>query len=302
MGFLRGIALVFICALLFMSFLLMGTFATLNLSLEYDVVKPQVNTIIREIVIDEVDRTVIEQQEIILKDYCNNNSEYVFEDANYTYIIPCDVIAQGTDAIIDKEVDSLINGTYYKEYDCKFWQCFKSEERPLFLVSQYAKDYWKSKYYNFLLISIVLAGLVFFLVEKKNNFPILVGVLLSISFIPVANLDTIGKAIVKIILSGAGLAIESLKSIDLNVIVSIFFSKANDVFLTGFIIGLILIGLGIFFKLLRVGFKIGKLFGKFRKTDSGTKQIETKVEEKVEKEEVKPETKKEKSSKKKEAK
>ena len=110
-----------------------------------------------------------------------------------------------------------------------------------------------------LIISILLAGLLFLLVEKKVNFPILTGVLLSLSFIPVANLDTIGKAILKFIFSSAQRGIESFGEIDLSQFVLIFFSKANDVFLKGFIFGLVLVAIGIFLRLLKVGFKINYL-------------------------------------------
>ncbi len=105
----------------------------------------------------------------------------------------------------------------------------------------------------------------FLLIQKKVNFPILAGILLAVSFIPVSFLDSIGKAILKVILSSMKGAVEGLGSIELNSFVLIFFSQANSVFLTGFIIGLILIGVGVLLKLLKVGFKIGNLFSKFRK-------------------------------------
>ena len=262
MNFIRGSLLVFVSVLLFTSFFLLGTFATLNNSLEYEIVKPQINSLIKDIVETEVNRTVIDEQVKILQTHCQNNTEYVFDDAetNHTFSIPCGTIAQGTDSIINEEVNSLTDGYYHKKYSCKFWKCIK--ESPLVLISQHANDYWKYKYYTFLLISILLAALLFLLVEKKNNFPIIAGILLSVSFIPVALLDSIGRAIIKIVLSGAGLALENLRDINLKVIVAIFFSKANSVFLTGFIIGLVLIAIGIFLKLLKIGFKIEHWFEK----------------------------------------
>jgi len=273
MGVIRGMALVFIVVLLFVSFMLMGTFATLNSSLEHDAVSEQIRPIVRDTVENKIDPFLIDNQVSILQVHCGNNTNntyYSFDDseANHTFEISCDTIANGTEAIIDAEVDSLIDGTYYKEYSCEFWKCLK-EENPLVLVSQYAKDYWKNKYYNFLLISIVLAGLVFLLVEKKNNFPILTGVLLVVSFIPVANLDTIGKAILKVILYSAKRGIASLGELDISSFVLIFFSKANDIFLRGFIFGLILVAIGIFLKLLKTGFKISHLF---KKVESATKE------------------------------
>ena len=54
-------------------------------------------------------------------------------------------------------------------------------------------------------------------------------------------------------------ALSSLASeipFDLSQIALIFFSRANSVFLTGLIIGIILIGIGIFLKLLKIGIEI----------------------------------------------
>lgn len=288
MGLIRGALLVFVCVLLFVSFFLMGTFATLNLSLEYDTAKSQVTPLMKDLVEDKVDSTLVEDYEDILRNYCNVNSEYVFKDqeTGHTFVIHCDTIGQGPDAIIEEEINSLFDDNYYKEYECDFWKCFKELDTPLFLVSQHAKDHWRSNYYTFLLVSLVLAGLVFLLVNKKLNFPILAGILLGISFIPVSILDSIGKAILNVIFSSAKRAINGLDSIDISSFVVVFFSRADDVFLTGFIIGLILVAIGIFFKLLKVGFKIGNLF----KFEFGNKKRE-KDEIKKKAEEKKPKSK-----------
>jgi len=256
MGLIRGILLVFVCVLLFVSFFLMGTFATLDSSLSYETIKPQIKPLLR----DTLDFTPIYNYESVFENYCVNSTEYVYPDVNHTFVLPCNVVANGTEAIIDYQLDILIEDDYHKEYDCKFWNCFK-ETGPFFLVSQYAQDYWRSKFYNFLIISILLAGLVFLLVEKKINFPILTGVLLVVSFIPVSVLDSIGKVILKIILSSMKSAVDGLSSIDLNAFVLIFFSQANNVFLTGLVIGLALIAVGILLKIFKFGFKINKLFG-----------------------------------------
>ena len=263
MNFIRGALFVFVSVLLFTSFFLLGTFATLNNSLEHEIVKPQINSLIKEIVETEVNITVIDEQVKILETHCKTNKEYAFNDeaTNYTFVIPCEIIVNGADEIINAESNLLIDHYYYKEYSCKFLKCFK-EETPFFLISEYAKNHWKKQFYTFLIISVLLAALLFLLVEKKNNFPIIAGILLSVSFIPVALLDSIGRAIIKIVLSGAGLALENLRDINLKVIVAIFFSKANSVFLTGFIIGLVLIAIGIFLKLLKIGFKIEHWFEK----------------------------------------
>ncbi len=148
MGAIRGVLLVFVCILLFISFLSLGTFATLNKSLDYEIVQPQIKPLIKNIIFEEVNFSEINNYEEILQTDCVNESEYVFEDEenNKTFVIPCEVIANGTEAILDYQIDLLIEENYYAEYDCKFWDFFKKTGSPLFLVSQHAKDHWSSKF------------------------------------------------------------------------------------------------------------------------------------------------------------
>ncbi len=254
MNFIRGSLLVFISALLLISFLVLGIFATLNYSLKYEIVKPQVQSFIKEIVEKEVNKTIIDEQVKILQTYCKTNSDYSFNDeaTNYTFVIPCEIIAKGTDEIINVESALLIERYYYKKYECGFLKCFKEEKLPLFIISQHAKDFWKSQYYTFLFISIILTGLIFLLIEKKNNFSILTGSLLIAGFLPILALSEISKFAV----SSLSLGIP----FDLSSIALIFFSKANSVFLTGFIIGAVLIALGILLKLLKIGIEVEEWF------------------------------------------
>ncbi len=273
MGLIRGAFLIFVCILLFISLFLTGFFATLNFSLEYDSAKLQVDSVVKQVVDEKVDKTLVNYYENILEAHCNTNSEYVFRDKEtaHTFIIPCEVISQGPEKIIESQAESLFEESYYQKYECDFWKCFKELNNPLFLVSEHAKDYWKSKYYSFLFVSILLAGLVFLLVERKTNFPVLTGILLILAFLPVSVLDSIGKIVFKLVLSSVKNAVSSLGSVDLSSLVLVFVSRANDVFLTGLIIGLVLIAFGIFLKLLNVGFKIGHFF----KFDFGAKKRES---------------------------
>ena len=110
MGALRGIVLVFVCVLIFISFLLLGTFATLNSSLDYETVKPQIKPLIES----SINLTQIYDYEDILNNSCLNESEFFYNDSNYTFVIPCEVIANGTEAIFDYQVDLLIKENYYK--------------------------------------------------------------------------------------------------------------------------------------------------------------------------------------------
>ena len=184
MNFIRRFFAGFYFCINFNFFLVLGIFATLNYSLKYEIVKPQVQSFIKEIVENEVNGTIINEQVKILQTYCKTNSEYSFYDetTNYTFVIPCEVIAKGTDEIINEESNLLIDEYYYKEYQCEFLKCFKESGTQWVIISQHAKDFWKKQFYIFLIISIILSALIFLLVEKKNNFPILLGALLIAGF------------------------------------------------------------------------------------------------------------------------
>lgn len=256
MGFIRGSLLVFVSTLLLISFLVLGIFATLNYSLKYENVKPKVSSLLKDFIEKEVDTTIIDEQAKILQTYCKTDSEYTFidETTNQTFVIPCEIIAKGTDEIIAEETGILIDGYYYKEYQCEFLKCFKEEKIPLFIISQHAKDFWQKQYYIFLFVSIFLAGLIFLLVENKKNFPVLTGSLLISGFLPVLALSEISKFVV------SSFALDF--PFDLSSIILIFFSKSKSVFLTGFILGIILIAIGILLKLLKIGFEIEHWFEK----------------------------------------
>ena len=272
MGVFRSFALIIVAVLLFISFLGLGTFATLDSSLDYNVVSSQVKIILN----DSVNFTLISNYEDILNTSCLNSTIYNYSDGDYSFAIPCEVIANGTDAIIDYELDVLINESYYKDYNCSFFDCFKETNSPLFLISYHTQDYFNTKFYRFLFFSIILSGLVFILIDKKINFPFTIGLLLILSFIPVSLLDSIGTFLFKLILSSAKFAVSGISSLDLKSFCLIFFTQSNSVFLTGLSIGLILIAITFFLKLFKVGFKVGKLF--MRKEKLVEKKVKPKKE------------------------
>ena len=256
MNFIRGSLLVFISALILISFLFLGIFATLNYSLKYEAVKPQIKSFINEFVKNEVNRTIIDEQVKILQTHCKTNQDYAFNDetTNYTFVIPCETIAKGTDEIMNAETEILIDGYYSKKYECEFLECFKESGGSFIIISQHAKDFWKKQFYTFLIVSFLLAVLIFMLVEKKKNFPILIGALIIVGFLPLLAFYGIAKFVAS--------SLELGIPFDLSSIASIFFSKANSVFLTGLVTGAILIGIGIFWELIIIALKIEHWFEK----------------------------------------
>ena len=107
--------------------------------------------VLKETLREEINITsLIEDEKYpLMQEYCKNqsgSSMYVFKEGNYTFTIPCDAIANGTDAVIDAGVDKIVYDSYYAQYNCNFWNCFQEGSVPFFLVSQHSKDYWQHSF------------------------------------------------------------------------------------------------------------------------------------------------------------
>ncbi|MAG79232.1 hypothetical protein CMI40_02550 [Candidatus Pacearchaeota archaeon] len=231
MGFLKGGGLFIVSTLLLISLLLGNIFLTLNLSLKYDILEPELTSVVKDVVEEEFGlSSIIDEQYPFMEFYCQNHSDFVFSESGYTFEIPCDVIAKGSDAVVEKGVSDLVNDIYYDNYDCNFWNCIDKSEIPYFLVSEKAKDYWKSKFYITLFVSFILIVLTFLLVEQKYNLLTLTGGLLIVSSLPLIKLEKI-------------LSLINYKYV--SDFIAIFFSKSYSVFLVSFILGIIVLGIGI---------------------------------------------------------
>ena len=136
-----------------------------------------------------------------------------------------------------------------------------------FLISAKAKDYWGSKFYSLLFISLVLITLLFFLVEQKFNLPVLVGILLSISSLPFMKLNWLLSFFPdKLFLQ----------------FFTIFFSKSYDVFLMTFFFGIIIFGLGLILKFFKFGFWVSEFLDKLEKNKKKEIVKESKPSDKIE--------------------
>ncbi|MBU4069383.1 MAG: hypothetical protein KJ646_00200 [Nanoarchaeota archaeon] len=249
MGLIRGGLVVIVSVLLLLSFILVNIFLTLNLSLEYDVIKLELTPIIKELALNEMNLDdEINNDLDIMNLYCENNSEYVFSYEEEVFVIPCEIISQGSEVIIDYGIDSLVSNVYYQNYDCKFWDCFKENPSSLFfLVSEKSKNYWKNKFYLCLVFSVFLVVVLFFLVEQKPNSLIIPGSMMIIASLPFMKLNWL------------------LSFFTDNAFLQFFtfmFSQAYTVFLIFFILGIIILIAGGVFKLFSIGFKVSNFFQK----------------------------------------
>jgi len=265
MGIIRGGLLVVISVLLFISFLAGNLFLTMDKSLEYDNVKAEILPVVRDIADEEMDITnVIEDNMETMEDYCLNNSDYVFEESDYTFEVSCESVSKGSEAVVDEGTENLLEDIYYNDYDCGFISCFEEMEYPFFLVSEKFKNKFNNWFYVSLLISLALIVLVFILVESKSNFFIISGSLLIISALPFMKINWF---------------LSSKDNIISNFLI-VFFSNSYSIFLSGLILGIVLLILGVISKFFGIGFKIHEFFSKFKKSDGkgqGKKIVNTQV-------------------------
>jgi len=293
MGVLRGFGLVIISVLLFISILCLGIFATLSLSLNYENVQPKIYSVADQVIESQIGvQNMVNSLIPYLNVYCQTNTEIIQSFEGYTFVFPCSVVSEGYNSILNYSINYLVSDFYYKDYNCNFIKCLEDSEVPLFLVSDYAREFWKSLFFKFLIISLILIGLVILLAEKKSNAPLLVGSLFVVDSLIILSLNKIGALIGKAILSPISLALSKENTnMILSQIVGVFFSEASKVFLWMFVLGLILIAGAIVFKITGFGFKINKKIEDMKDKE--------KLEKAVTKEEVKEIVKKEVSKKKK---
>ena len=244
MGMIRGGSVFVFCLLLLISLFLMESFYVLGTSLQYNNVESGIsgvlqnlstsnNIISKEIIGDfNVTKAALDAS-AQLQRYCQNNTDYVFSYENYTVTIPCTAgITANPQAIINKTISDITHDVYYANYNCSFFDCFSKTKLPFFLVSEKTMDYMMNKFYFFFAVSLALLLLIFLLAEEKQDVPIIAGVLIIISAFPILKL----KDLVDFI---AG---------KFSPVIDIFLGSTGSVFTTFLIIGIVLIALGIAWK------------------------------------------------------
>ncbi|MCK4647751.1 hypothetical protein KAT24_02370 [Candidatus Pacearchaeota archaeon] len=256
MGAIRGVLLVFVCVVLFLSLFVGNILLTFSSSLRYENAKPEFVSFLGDVINEQLN---IEEQLTqllpVIELYCQTNQQYSFGYGEHTFTIPCDIAEQGSGALVEYGVTSLVDKYYYAEYNCDFLDCFGEEEVPLFLISEKAQGYWQSKFYFVLLLSVALAVLVFFLVEKKTNFFLLVGALTIISALPLMWMNKVGS-----IFSGSAGEMNQY----IPQVMNIFFNQSHSVFIKVLIIGGVLVIAGIILKIFHIGFAISNFFEKIK--------------------------------------
>lgn len=227
MSFIRGAVITLFGFVLAICLVLMNVSITFASSLNYEDLKPALESSAEGIIgsILNVDSVFGEN----LNNYCNVDSEYIFNYGNESFTIPCEVIEKGEDSIFAYIRDNFIEQIYYANYECEFWECVKTSEIPFVLISDKARVYWAGNGFLLAVMSLVLFGLIFLVAEKRPSKFISVGILLAFCSLPFKNMDWILK----------------LVPAQVAPLFSLFSQKAHFVFVIMLIVSVVFILLGI---------------------------------------------------------
>jgi len=281
MGFIRGILIVILSVILFFAFFAGNLLLTLSLSLEEEVLKPEVKNISGELIEEYGVLEIVEENHGTLSLYCENSDSLYINEQGLELNIPCEILLSSTSEIINYSMEQIFDQIYYKNYDCTFWNCVSQEKIPLILISEKAKNYWKSKYFLILFV-IILCFVLMFLISKNKSTPFIIsGILLIISTLPFKKLDYL---------------INLIPEKTIVQIVSIFITKASTIFWIFLSLGIGLILIGIAIKFLKLGLKINSWFSKEKKEEEIKIEKTSPKESKKKKKFKKKYTKKKKNS------
>lgn len=227
MSFIRGAVITLFGLVLTICILLMNVSITFASSLDYDDLKPALDNSANGVIDSIVDFEEVFGEE--LNNYCNIDSQYIFNYGNESFAIPCEVIEEGEDSIATYIQNNFIEQIYYADYDCKFWECVKESEVPFVLISDKARVYWAGKAILLAIMSLVLFGLIFLVAENRPSKFISFGILLALCSLPFKNMNWISKIV----------------PAQVAPLFSLFSQKAHTVFVIMLIISIILALIGI---------------------------------------------------------
>jgi len=241
MGLIRSGAVIFFSSLLFLSIFLGNAFLTVSWSLEYETLEPNLNNFATELIEDmKINKTLSENYNLMLIN-CQNEELFNLSEQGLNLEIPCQIIKQGPEKVLEYGVQKSIKNIYYKDYNCEYWDCIKNTDTVFVLISETARDYWKSKFYLTLISSIILFTLLVIFIESKKSALTITGALMIVSSIPFRKIDWLFTL---------------LPEGKLTEIFSLFFTRSYNVFLTMLIIGSIILLVGLAFEFFNIGFKI----------------------------------------------
>jgi hypothetical protein len=248
MGIIRGGALVIVSVLFFIGLLICGGFLAVANSLEYDNIESELVPVVKESLNRGIEDTFFEDYYFLALE-CKTQNNVFFNQDNFNFSIPCEIVLDSPDAILNFIIDKKVEEIYYTEYDCGFWDCFSSEQSPFFLISKHSEEYFSGKVYFISFILLIFFGLILFLSEKRSNAFLISGVLLIVAGLPFSKAD---------------LVLSVFSDVSYLRFFTFIFNSAFNVFIKFLIFGILLILISILWKFFSFGFKIKSFFEKIR--------------------------------------
>ena len=245
MGLIRSGAVVFFSGLLFLSLFLGNIFLTVSWSLEYEAIEPQLTKFASEMIEEISFDQLITESYPLMQLYCESQEVFTFSEQELNIEIPCPIINQGSQQVIEYGIQQSIKNIYYQEYECKFWECIKNTDTMFVLVSDKAREYWNSKFHLSIIVASVLFILLFIFIQSKRSVLTITGALMVVAAIPFRKINWILKL---------------LPEGDFRELFSVFFTSAYNVFMTMIIIGIIIFLVGLAFEFFKIGLKLNNLF------------------------------------------
>ncbi len=267
MGFIRGFFLVTVSVLLFFSLFIAITFGVLGASLTYDNVQNKSISIAHNFLQQNGNLTsTISKNYPYLQIYCQTHPNYLFNAEGYAINVSCINAMKGENELINEGISSLIHQIYYAQYNCNFLDCFKSNEIPVFLVSEKMYNYLAGKSGLFSAISLVLFVFLFLLIKKKINSFIILGAFFIIPSLAFLKMNVFLNT------SSNKMIVQFLE---------LFFSQSFPIALKILIIGIFLVIFGIVFKIFNLGFLISERISKMKEKSSVKKSQNTQIKKPV---------------------
>ncbi len=222
MGFLRGLAIFLFTILLVISVLAMAFTWTVSWSLQYENVQPALKEAAKDFIKTSFlgEDFGIREDQLQYSCLVQENYELSYDMINIS--VPCEVMGQGADSIIEYAAEPAVQQIYYAEYDCEMWDCLKESSIPFFLFSEKSMDYWKDKFIIFVGLSLIIFVLIFLISKKRPANFIITGLILILCALP---FDSLRWALFIIPSDFASLF-------------SVFFTKSHSVFIIMLILGI----------------------------------------------------------------
>lgn len=251
MGLIRG-GLLFVLSSLVMTLLLAANLSlTFSLSLDGKSLQSEILSDFSDG--QQVDfKKEIENNFDSLIEHCENNTNFEFNENGYVVDIPCEVVDEGPDAVVDEVFNDIIESAIEQQYPNSPLAGFSK-----LLFSDKASKYWMNYFYIILGIIFLLGLGMFVLTEERINFPISFGFLILISSLPFVAVNYALPLLENSILSP----------------ISILFSEAYTVFVGALILGVSLVIIGFGLKFFKFGWSFSERFGKIKRMFSRKSKV-----------------------------